>query len=117
MSKTMYFDPQNFVTEVIKDMKLEKLTAPEMLELRQAIEDRLADRILVTVIDCFTHENLQLYKKLLEDHKELSKFDVIMMIVPQISGIREKLQDAINALYFELTYDAKRFNEVTQKNS
>lgn len=108
MSKPLYFDPKNFVDEVIKSFMFGHMTAPVMLELRKSIEKRLSDRIIITILDGFGDREMKLYERLLADHEELDDIDVLMMIAPQIPGIREKLERQINSLYHELVYDSEQ---------
>ncbi len=111
MQKPMYFDVDNFVNQVLQAMKLGDVPAPVLLDLRETIENRLSDRIMGTVIESFGEQEMMLFEKLLTDHAELDEVDVVMMIAPQINGLKEKLLRNINSLYEELTYDADRIEE------
>lgn len=113
----MYFNLQNFIDEVIQEMNFGEMTAPVMLELRNAIEKRLSDRIIITVINSFGDREMKLYERLLVDHEELDDLDVMMMIAPEIPGIREKLERAINSLYHELTYDVDQTRKAMNSKS
>ena len=117
MKTTQYFNPQTFVDDVIEAMKLGETTAPVMLELRKAVEKRLSDRIIITILDSFEDREMKLYERLLADHQELDDIDVLMMIAPQIPGIREKMERGINSLYFELTREAEEVEKGMNVNT
>ena len=111
MSKPQYFNIQKFIDEAIKDMKLGDVAAPTMLALRETIEARLSDRILVTVIDGMGEREMKLFETLLTDHPELDEIDALMVMAPEMPGLREKLENSINSLYAELTYDAEKIGQ------
>ena len=111
MSKPQYFKIEKFIDEVIKDMKLGDAPAPTMLALREAIEAKLSDRILATVINGMEERELILFETMLTDHPELDEIDALMVLAPQIHGLKEKMERNINSLYSELTYDAEQIGK------
>lgn len=111
MSKPKYFDYEKFIDQVLAAMKLGKTPAPVLMELREAIETRLSDRIVATIFSSFGTKEMQLFEKLLKDHQELDEIDILFMVVPNIKGLDEKLKRNINALFSELTYDAEKIEE------
>ncbi len=106
MQKGTYFDSERFVSEAIGAMKLGETNAVTLQALRDEIENLLADRIIGTVIGSMDRKAMQTYKNILEDHPELDEMDALMMLLPAIDGLRDKLERAINSLYNELIYDA-----------
>jgi len=106
--KTQYFNPDNFIDMVIKDMKLGDTKAETVDALRDEIERMLSDRIISTVLGAFSKHELELFEKILEDHPELDEVDALMVLAPTIEGVKEQLERAINSLYFELVHEANQ---------
>ena len=106
MPKTNYFKPDKFVDDVIAAMKLGRVDAPTMLALREQIESMLNERIISTVVGGLRRRELDLFEKILEDHPELDEIDALMVIAPEVPGIKDSLERSINSLFFEFTYNA-----------
>ena len=109
--KPNYFDVEKFVAEVIDAMKLGNVTTPVLMELRSAIETRLSDRIMATIVNAFTDRDMNMFQNALKDHPEIDEIDALMMIAPNIEGLNEKMEKNINSLYSELVYDAEKIDE------
>jgi hypothetical protein len=117
MAKVKYFNPDNFIDQVIAAMKIGKSPVSSMQALRDEIELQLGQRIVDTVISSMGKRELELFEKVLDDHPELDEIDAIMMLAPDMPGIKDKMERQINSLYFELVSDAetigKQMNPVT----
>ena len=87
------------------------MVPPPMLAMRAQIESLLNERIISTVIDRFGRRELDLFEKILEDHPELDEVDALMVIAPDVPGIKENLERAINSLFFELTHNSAQVEE------
>jgi hypothetical protein len=111
MQKGKYFDSEKFIDDVVAGMQLGKTDAVTLLALREEIENLLSDRIIGTVIGSMDKKALQMYNNILQDHPELDEMDGLMMLLPTIDGLREKLEKAINSLYNELVYDASQIGK------
>ena len=111
MQKVKYFDSEKFVNDALAAMKLGETNAVTLLALREEIENLLSDRIIGTVIGSMDKKAMQTYNNILEDHPELDEMDALMMLLPSIEGLKEKLERAINSLYNELIYDASRIGK------
>jgi hypothetical protein len=106
MKKAHYFNPDSFVDDVIKAMKLGKTSEAALAALREEIEQLLSERIVTSVISCFGTRELNLFEKMLEDHPELDEIDALMIMGPEVPGVKEYLERQIQSLFFELTRDA-----------
>lgn len=117
MAKAKYFNPDNFIDQVIDAMKLGKSSASAMQALRDEIELQLAQRIVDTVISSMGKRELGLFEQVLDDHPELDEIDAIMMLAPDLPGVKDKMERQINSLFSELVMDAeavgKQMNPVT----
>lgn len=109
--KVQYLDVNAFVDDVIAAMKLGKVAAPVLVELREALADRLADRIMNTIISSFGDREMKMYENVLKDHPELDELDGLMVVAPNIDGLSDKVERNINSLYQELIYDADKIEE------
>lgn len=113
----IYFDAKGFIDDVMKEMQLDETPAPIRLELREAIFDRLSDRIMSTVLSSFEEKDVVIFENMLQDHPELDELDVVMIVAKQIKGLKERLERQINSLYSELTYDAAKIKEAMNAES
>jgi len=107
MKKTLYFNAEKFIDDVIATMELGKAKAVTMQALREEIGLTLSERIVGTVIDGFGTRELTLFETLLEDHPELDEIDALMVLAPGVEGLKEKLERNINSLFFEMVRDSK----------
>ena len=113
--KTQYFNVKKFVDSVIEEMRLGD-TPPDIMErLREIIELRLSRRIMDTVIDNFSPEDMKVFQMILEDHRELDEIDVIMIIAQNKEGMKDLIVRNINSLFEELTYTAAKVDEAMKK--
>jgi len=107
----IYFDAKKFIDDVMEEMQLHETPAPIRLELREAIFDKLSDRIMNTVISSFKKDDVITFERLLQDHPELDELDAVMIVGQNIKGLKGRLERQINSLYSELTYDAANIKE------
>ena len=112
MQKGKYFDSEKFINATLEAMKLGETNAVVLLALREEIETLLVDRIIGTVIGSMDKKAMQTYNNILEAHPELDEMDALMMLLPSIEGLKEKLERALNSLYNELIYDAEKIGKV-----
>ncbi|MCA9373961.1 MAG: hypothetical protein R3B71_02305 [Candidatus Gracilibacteria bacterium] len=109
--KVQYLDVDAFVSDVLEAMKLGDVPAPVLVELRETIADRLADRIMNTILSSFGDKEMKMYENVLQDHKELDELDALMIISQNIDGLPDKIERNINSLYEELIYNADKIEE------
>lgn len=109
--KIQYFQVDKFVEDVITAMKLGDTTAPVLLELQNAIAQKLGDRILFTVVNSFQERELRMFENMLNDHPELTELDCLWLTAHEIEGLKDKLIKEVNALYAELVYDADKIDQ------
>ena len=106
--KATYFNPDKFVDDVLAAMRLGPVGAPVLMSLREEIEVLLNERIISTVVGGFGARELSLFERILEDHPELDEIDALMVIAPEIPGIKDTLERSINSLFFELAHQARQ---------
>jgi len=105
-NKPSYFDPETFVNKVFEGLGIDPKNEQSNGELRDEIVIALGDRIMATVFNNFSQKEIKLFDSMLRDHEELDPIDVVMIIAPQIEGLKDALERNINSLYFELIRDA-----------
>lgn len=105
-NKPSYFDPETFVTRVFEALGIDPKNEQSNGELRDEVVLALGDRIMATVFNNFTQKEIKLFDNMLRDHEELDPIDVVMIIAPQIEGLKDALERNINSLYYELIRDA-----------
>ncbi len=108
MTKPIYFKAQNFIDSVVEDMKLGEVNSPTLYKIRQMIEERLAHRVMTTFMTYLGTKEMDVFAKLMEDHPEITEIDALIMMAPEIPGLKEGLEKNIDSLHKELTYDAQR---------
>ena len=110
-TKVKYFDYREFVNKVLEDCKLGSMPEQVKVELEDAVERRLGERITATIINTFGERELRLLEKVLVDHPELDEVDALTVVSSNIPGLQEKLGKAIQDLYDELTYEASSIQQ------
>jgi uncharacterized coiled-coil protein SlyX len=106
MQKSKYFNTDKFVQEIMDAMNFKKLDKDTTTIIRRKILARLHERILSIIMQNFGRREIKLFNKLKADHPEIDELDVIMMMLPDIEGLQEKIIDGVNDLYTELTFYA-----------
>lgn len=110
--KPFYFNPDTFVREVFKALHFDAKDKAAHAALRKEIVAALGDRVMATIFNSFRQRDIQLFEKMLQDHPELEQIDAVLLIAPQIKGLKERLERQINSLYFELIHDAERIRDL-----
>lgn len=111
----MYFNIDNFVDMILKEVKMDK-SSPEVLdELRLEIAQTLSDRVTATLIASLGEKELFLMNKTLEDHPELDEIDCLSIITSYVPGLDQKILKAVDDLYVEMVQDVKRIDQILAK--
>jgi hypothetical protein len=116
MNTSVYLDPVKFVEKVIKAMKLGDIPGDALLEIKQAVTDKLADRIVGTVISSFGAKELELFENLMNSEPKIDEMDALFLTAQNVEGLDKKLEREIESLYKELTYDAEKIEEALKIN-
>jgi hypothetical protein len=116
MNTSIYLDPVRFVEKVIKAMKLGDIPGDMLLAVKEAVTDKLADRIVGTVISSFGAKDLEFFEKLMNEKPQIDEMDAVFLTAQNVKGLDAKLEREIESLYKELTYDAEKIEEAIQFN-
>lgn len=106
-----YFDPQQFIKDVIIACKLDGASAELLEQIKDAIFLRLSNRIISTVTSWMSEEEVQKFYGIMDQNPDLDPFDVLIQVAKNIPHMDKKLEKAIADLYEELTYDADRIDD------
>lgn len=111
----IYFNIDNFVDMILKEVKMDK-ASPEVLdELRLEIAQTLSDRVTATLIASLGEKELFLMNKTLEDHPELDEIDCLSIITSYVPGLDQKILKAVDDLYVEMVQDVKKIDQILAK--
>lgn len=111
----MYFNIDNFVDMILKEVKMDK-ASPEVLdELRLEIAQTLSDRVTATLIASLGEKELFLMNKTMEDHPELDEIDCLSIITSYVPGLDQKILKTVDDLYVEMVQDVKRIDQILAK--
>lgn len=117
MKNSKYFRPETFVESVLAAMKIEEAKPEQRQRLADLIQDLLAKRIIITLIDKFGEKEMEKYEKLADDHPELNEFDILILMAPEIEGLKEDLEKEINSLYQEMVSDCAQVDAILNANT
>lgn len=107
MKKPQYFNIDDFVDSVIAELHVGDQQGPALDELRLTIAQQLRQRLVMKIFQELDREHFTMFERLLKDHPELGELDALMMMLPNIEGMREKLVDTVNILHEELATEAR----------
>lgn len=109
--KPQYFNADNFVNALLKELKMDK-ASPKMLEdLRTEIALTLAERVNAVVVSSMGPNELFLLEKTIEDHPELDEIDCLSIITPYIPDLDQRILKAVDDLYGEILDNARSIDE------
>ncbi len=104
MQNPIYFQADKFADQVIKDMNLLTTDAAYIKELKQEIINLLGERIISVLIDHFGPNEVERFEKLMDDHPEISEMDAMILMAPEIPGLKEDLEKQVDSLHQELLF-------------
>ena len=98
----MYFNTENFIAALLKDLKMDKSDPKVVAELSDEIAITLTDRVTSVIIDSMGEKELFLLYKTKEDHPELDEIDCLSIITAYIPGLEGRILKAVDDLYAEI---------------
>lgn len=111
------FSFEKFVDHVIETMKLGDLSDEMKAKFEMEISKALADRIITTMVNAMTEENLKMYDRVREENPDFTTIEAIMIVVDQIPELHEVLIKNVNDLAKELTHNADQVEQALAKKS
>lgn len=114
-NKPVYFNTENFVAMVLKEMRMDKAPEHVLKELSLEIAQTMNDRVTATVVAVLGDKELFLMEKMLKDHPELDEIDALSIITSYIPGLDDLILKAVGDLFEELVENARMINQSLQK--
>jgi hypothetical protein len=102
MFTTKNFDPQAFVAKVLEKNQLNLLPPETRAKFEKSIEKSLYERLSVTVFNSLDDHDIERYEQILAKHPEFEALDAVAMIAPNIPGLEQMLEKAMDELFREL---------------
>ncbi len=107
---THYFDPEQFIENIMANLPLDNATDEQKKRIKLAIGMRLRERMLTIIISSFTLQDYALMALLMEDHSELDSFDALGLAAMNKPELSEKLKIAAAGLYEDMLEEAQQLN-------
>jgi len=101
----------------MEKMKLQDTEEPLKSKIEKEILRVLDDRIVTTVFNSMTEENVAEFEMIKGAYPEFTNFQAVWVIVDKIPALRAAMIKGINDLAEELTYDTAKLDEVLKEKS
>jgi hypothetical protein len=113
--KPVYFNTNNFVEMVLKEIKMDQASPEVKEQLSLEIAQTLSDRVTSVVVASLGEKEVFLLEKTMEDHPELDEIDCLSIITSYIPGLDQKILKAVDDLFYELVDTVKQLDEKLKK--
>lgn len=107
----IYFNTENFIQMLLKEIKMDKASPDVIEELSNEIAQTLSERVTAVVVASLGEKEVFLLKKTLEDHPELDEIDALSIITSYIPGLDNKILEAVSDLFDELVENSRSIDE------
>ncbi|MBN1494749.1 hypothetical protein JW911_03375 [Candidatus Peregrinibacteria bacterium] len=111
------FSYRTFLDHVMQRMHLENTEEPIKTKIEKEIARILGNRIITTVMNTMTEDNLTEFDILRTKNPDLADLELLFMYVENIPALSESMIKSINDLADELTYDAARLDKVLEEKN
>ncbi len=109
------FSFEKFVDHIIETIKLVDLSDEMKLKFELEISKTLADRIVTTMVNAMTEENLQMYDRVRQENPDFTTVEAIMIVIDEIPELHDVFIKNVNDLAKELTYNSEQVEEALAK--
>jgi hypothetical protein len=100
--KGIYFNTENFVEMILKEVKMDNAVPKVKDELSREIAQTLSDRVTAVVVASLSEKDVFLLQKTIEDHPELDEIDCLSIITSYVPGLDDRILKAVNDLFYEI---------------
>ncbi len=107
----IYFNTENFIQMLLKEIKMDKASPEVIEELSNEIAQTLSERVTAVVVASLGEKEVFLLQKTLEDHPELDEIDALSIITSYIPGLDNKILEAVSDLFDELVENSRSIDE------
>jgi len=110
------YSPKAFIDYVMGEMKLNNSNPDIKAKIEKEIIKTLGQRIIISVMNAMTEENMVKYEVLRHAHPEFNNYEVIFAIVDEIPALHEIMMKGVNDLAQELIYDTNRLDKALEQS-
>jgi hypothetical protein len=100
--KPSYFSTEEFINNLLKELKMDKADPDVKQELANEISQTLTDRVTAVVVASLRKKDVFLLEKTIEDHPELDIIDCLSIITSYVPGLDDKIVKSVADLYDEI---------------
>ncbi|MBA4337193.1 hypothetical protein C0416_05505 [bacterium] len=110
------YSAKAFVDYVVEQMKLKDSNPDVKAKIEKEILTTLGRRIIASVVNAMTEENLVKFDIIKATHPEFSDYEAIFALIDEIPLLHEIMIKNVNDLAQELIYDVNRLDEALEKS-
>ena len=101
----------------MEKMNLENAEPSIKRKIEKEITKTLGQRIITSVVNSMTEEDMVKYEVIRHAHPEFSKYEVLFALIDDMPVLHEVMMKGINDLAQELVYDAARLDKALKKTN
>lgn len=110
------YSPQAFVEYVMDKMNLNDAKPEVKKKIEKEIVKTLGHRIITSVINSMSEEDMMKYEILRDANPNWSKYEVLFGLIDEMPTLHEVMIKGINDLAQELIYDTNRLDKALVKS-
>ncbi len=110
------YSPKAFIDYVMEKMDLNDAKPEVKKKIEKEIVKTLGQRIITSVINSMSEEDMMKYEILRDANPNWSKYEVLFGLIDEMPTLHEVLMKGVNDLAQELVYDTDRLDEALAKS-
>jgi hypothetical protein len=110
------YTPKAFINYVMDKMNLNDAKPNVKKKIEKEIVKTLGQRIITSVINSMSEEDMVKYEILRDTNPKWSKYEVLFALIDEMPTLHEVMMKGVNDLAQELVYDTNRLDEAIEKS-
>lgn len=110
------YTPKAFIDYVTDKMNLNDAKPNVKKKIEKEIVKTLGQRIITSVINSMSEEDMVKYEILRDTNPKWSKYEVLFALIDEMPTLHEVMMKGVNDLAQELIYDTNRLDEAIEKS-
>ncbi|MBD3157135.1 hypothetical protein GF369_04900 [Candidatus Peregrinibacteria bacterium] len=110
------YSPKAFIEYVMDKMNLNDAKPDVKKKIEKEIVKTLGQRIITSVVNSMTEEDMMKYEILRDANPKWSKYEVLFAFIDEMPTLHEVMMKGVNDLAQELIYDTNRLDEAIEKS-
>lgn len=110
------YSPKAFIEYVMDKMNLNDSKPEVKKKIEKEIVKTLGQRIITSVINSMSEEDMMKYEILRDANPNWSKYEVLFGLIDEMPTLHEVMMKGVNDLAQELVYDTNRLDEALVKS-